>query len=148
MGTCPTHPDEALNEAAVRAALARRWPPPPVNDGVILHGDYWPGNTLWLDGALVGIIDWEDAQTGDPLADLANARMELCMLFSLPTAEEFTREYAALMPGLDLSALPYWELHAALRHAGRMGEWALSAVELARLQVGHRQFTERTLAQL
>lgn len=147
MGTCPAQPDVALNEAAVRAAMARAWPPPVVNDPVVLHGDYWPGNTLWRDGTLTGVIDWEDAQAGDPVADLANARMELCMFFRLPTAESFTREYRALMPGLDLSSLPHWELHAALRHAGRMGGWGLSAEELARLQAGHREFTSRALAQ-
>ncbi|HEY2506263.1 MAG TPA: phosphotransferase [Streptosporangiaceae bacterium] len=148
MGTCPTHLDEALNEAAVRGALARMGPPPSVNDGVILHGDYWPGNTLWRDGMLVGLIDWEDAQTGDPLADLANARMELCMLFSLAISDEFTSDYLALMPGLDLRALPYWDLYAGLRHAGRMGEWGLSPAELIRLQAGHREFTERALTRL
>ena len=28
----------------------------------LLHGDYWPGNVLWKNGALVGVIDWEDTQ--------------------------------------------------------------------------------------
>jgi aminoglycoside phosphotransferase (APT) family kinase protein len=40
---------------------------------VLLHGDFWPGNALWRDGALVAILDWEDAAIGDPLADVANA---------------------------------------------------------------------------
>jgi aminoglycoside phosphotransferase (APT) family kinase protein len=35
----------------------------------LLHGDYWPDNTLWRDGRLVCVIDWEDAALGDPLAD-------------------------------------------------------------------------------
>jgi aminoglycoside phosphotransferase (APT) family kinase protein len=38
----------------------------------VLHGDYWPGNVLWRDGRLVGVIGWEEAAFGDPLADLAN----------------------------------------------------------------------------
>jgi aminoglycoside phosphotransferase (APT) family kinase protein len=32
---------------------------------------------LWRDGRIVAVIDWEDAQVGDPLADLANTRLEL-----------------------------------------------------------------------
>jgi len=78
LGTGPAVLDESISEAAVRAALAGNWPPPQVNEPVILHGDYWPGNTLWRDGRL-GVIDWEDAACGDPLADLGNARLEILM---------------------------------------------------------------------
>ncbi len=31
---------------------------------------------LWKDGQLVAVIDWEDAPLGDPLADVANSRLE------------------------------------------------------------------------
>jgi aminoglycoside phosphotransferase (APT) family kinase protein len=147
IGTWPTSLDDALDEAAVRATLARLWPPPQLNDSVLLHGDYWPGNTLWRDGALVCVIDWEDAAVGDPVADLANARMELTMLFGAGTAAEFTQQYSDLMPTLDLAALPHWDLYAALRHAGRLSGWGLSPADLARLQAGHRVFTTAALAQ-
>jgi aminoglycoside phosphotransferase (APT) family kinase protein len=46
LATWPAAPDESLSETAVRRALARIWPPPPVNRPVLLHRDYWPGNTL------------------------------------------------------------------------------------------------------
>ena len=26
---------------------------------VLLHGDFWPGNTLWRNGSLLAVIDWE-----------------------------------------------------------------------------------------
>ena len=148
IGTRPTSLDEALDEAAVREALARVWPPPQVNQPVLLHGDYWPGNTLWQDGTLVCVIDWEDAVLGDPLADLANTRMELAMLLGAAAASDFTRQYGELMPALDLTALPHWDLYAALRHAGRMTEWGLTPADLARLQAGHREFTAAALARL
>lgn len=147
MGTGPTSPDAALDERAVRTALARAWPPPQLNQPGLLHGDYWPGNTLWRDDTLVCVIDWEDAVVGDPLADVANARMELTMAFGLPAASEFTGHYARLMPSVDLTALAHWDLYAALRHAGRMTEWGLSPAALARLQAGHRDFTTAVLAQ-
>ena len=37
----------------------------------LLHGDYWPGNILWNNENISGILDWEYAAIGDPLADLA-----------------------------------------------------------------------------
>jgi aminoglycoside phosphotransferase (APT) family kinase protein len=147
IGTRPASLDAALHEAAVRAALGRAWRPPQLNRPVLLHGDYWPGNTLWRSGTLVCVIDWEDAVVGDPLADVANARMELAMAFSAAAASEFTRQYAELMPSVDLTALAHWDLYAALRHAGRMTGWGLSAADLTRLRAGHREFTARALAQ-
>jgi aminoglycoside phosphotransferase (APT) family kinase protein len=139
--------DAALDEAAIRAALGRIWPPPQLNQPVVVHGDYWPGNVLWRHDRLAGVLDWEDAAVGDPLADLGNGRMELCMLFGWPAAVAFTAAYRAVLPGLDFSALAHWDLYAALRHAGRMGEWGLSAAELARLEAGHREFSAVALAQ-
>jgi aminoglycoside phosphotransferase (APT) family kinase protein len=135
-----TFPDESLSEPEVRAALEPIWPPPVVNEPVLLHGDYWPGNTLWRDGAIIAVIDWENAATGDPVADVGNARMEICIGYGAAAATEFVRQYRALRPGVDLSTLPHWDLYAALRHAGRMGTWGLPAAEFARLQTGHRQF--------
>lgn len=148
METSAAEPDAALNEAGVRAGLARIWPPPQVNKPVLLHGDFWPGNALWRDGRLVCVLDWEDALLGDPLADLGNARMELCMLFGTAAAAAFLRQYRALAPDVDLTALPHWDLYAALRHAGRMRDWGLPADELARLQAGHRDFSALVLTEL
>jgi aminoglycoside phosphotransferase (APT) family kinase protein len=136
----PAVPDDSLSEPAVRAALDRIWPPPVVNQPVLLHGDFWPGNTLWRDGALVAVIDWEDAGTGDPVADVSNARMEICIGYGAAAATEFARQYRTLRPAVDLSTLPHWDLYAALRHAGQMGSWGLPPAELARLQSGHREF--------
>jgi aminoglycoside phosphotransferase (APT) family kinase protein len=57
--------DEALDEGRIRSVLEKAWPFPQRNASVLLHGDFWPGNTLWKDGQLVAIIDWEDAASGD-----------------------------------------------------------------------------------
>jgi aminoglycoside phosphotransferase (APT) family kinase protein len=148
METWSAAPDQALDEAAIRAALDRIWPPQQANRPVVLHGDYWPGNVLWRDDNLVGVIDWEDAAAGDPLADLANTRMELTMAFGASVAIEFTERYCQLMPGLDTAALSHWDLYAALRHAGRMDEWGMTAADKDRLQTGHREFTALVFADL
>jgi aminoglycoside phosphotransferase (APT) family kinase protein len=144
--TWPPAQDEALSETAVRTALARIWPPPLLNQPVLLHGDFWPGNVLWRDGTLVSVVDWEDALLGDPLHDLANARMELCMAFGITAASEFTRQYRERRPTLDMTALRHWDLYAALRHAGRMSEWGLSPGDRKRLEAGHQEFARAALA--
>ena len=94
----PAVPDETLSESAIRAALATAWPPPRDNSGILLHGDYWPGNTLWRDGRLAGVVDWEDAVLGDPVAELAGARMELWMLSGAAAATAFTRSLPGAAP--------------------------------------------------
>ena len=144
--TWPSAPDDSLSESAVRAALAGIWPPPLLNQPVLLHGDFWPGNTLWRDGALVGVIDWEDAVLGDPLHDVANARMEICMAFGASAASDFTRHYRELRPTTDMTALRHWDLYAALRHAGRMAEWGLTPGDRNRLEAGHHEFVATVLA--
>jgi aminoglycoside phosphotransferase (APT) family kinase protein len=42
-----------------------------------LHGDLHPGNTVYRDGRLVGVVDFGDLGAGDPACDLAGAFMSL-----------------------------------------------------------------------
>jgi aminoglycoside phosphotransferase (APT) family kinase protein len=146
--TWPSDPDEALSESAVRTGLARIWPPPLLNQPVLLHGDFWPGNALWRDGALVSVVDWEDAVLGDPLHDVANTRMELCMAFGISAASEFAWQYRELRPLVDMTALRHWDLYASLRHAGRMSQWGLTPGDRKRLEAGHQEFATAALAAL
>lgn len=140
--------DEALNEREIRAALARAWPPASGNEPVLLHGDFWPGNVLWLGGQLTAVIDWEDAGFGDPLADLANGRLEITMALGQEAAREFTRHYRSLMPSVDYANLAQWDLCAALRLAGVMTSWGLAPAALKKLQDGHRAFVREALSAL
>jgi aminoglycoside phosphotransferase (APT) family kinase protein len=87
---------------------------------VVLHGDFWPGNVLWHGGRVSAVIDWEDAAVGDALSDVGNARLELLFFMGRRAMDAFTREYGALT-GAILAGLPYWDLRAAVRKAGRMG---------------------------
>lgn len=54
-----------------------------------LHGDLHPGNTLYRNAALVGVVDFGDLCAGDPACDLAGALMSL-PYFAL---EEFFATY-------------------------------------------------------
>ncbi len=121
----PEKLDDSLSEGLIRSTLKAVWPLAGRNKEVILHGDFWPGNTLWRNGRLIAIIDWEDACFGDPLADVSNARLEILWAFGEEAMEMFTGEYKSIMPAVDFSYLPYWDLCAALRPASKLSQWGL-----------------------
>ncbi len=148
LGTWPAVLDASVGEPAIRSALTGNWPPPQVNQPVILHGDYWPGNTLWRNGRLIAVIDWEDAAIGDPLADLGNARLEILMHHGNGAMDEFTRRYHGLLPQLDLGSLPYWDLYAALRPTGQMNSWGLPEAQLEQFRAAHRTLVKDALSRL
>lgn len=103
--------------------------PERTNPIALIHNDYWWGNTLWKDGELVAVIDWEDAVLADPLADLANSRLEVLWTLGQEGMERFTRRYQELAPQIDLTNLPFWDLFNALRPAQNMHNWALGERE-------------------
>ena len=96
-----------------------------LNRSVVLHGDYWPGNVLWQGGRLAAVIDWEDASLGDPLADLATARVELLCRYGDAAMERFTARYLAVHKDtsgpLHLDTLPLWELYVSASALAAMG---------------------------
>jgi len=147
--TGSSQPDRFAGASAVRAALQASWPPAPVNRPTVLHGDYWPGNVLWRDGRLVGVIDWEDAAFGDPLADLSVTRLEIAWAYGPDAMADLTARYVALRTGTDVSTMPLWDLHAALRASTfDMETWGLPAPRLAAAQAAFAQFADNALAGL
>jgi aminoglycoside phosphotransferase (APT) family kinase protein len=143
----PTNIDESLDEGHIRDVLKAAWPLPQRNSSVLLHGDFWPGNILWQDGRLAAVIDWEDAKIGDPLADLANSRMEILWAFGIDAMLSFTHHYQS-MTNIDLTYLPYWDLCAALRPAGKIAEWAADEQREKSMREGHRWFITQAFDRL
>jgi aminoglycoside phosphotransferase (APT) family kinase protein len=143
----PAQLDESLNEGHIRDVLEAAWPIPQCNQSGLLHGDYWPGNILWKDGQLTAIIDWEDAAVGDPLADVANSRLEILWAFGMDAMQHFTQHYQALT-SIDWSNLPYWDLCAALRPAFKIGEWAADASTEQTMRARHRWFITQAFEKL
>jgi Ser/Thr protein kinase RdoA (MazF antagonist) len=90
---------------------------------VLLHGDIWPLNVLWRDGAIAAVVDWEDACVGDPLYDVAVARLDLLWAYGDGAMRAFTTAYARAA-NADMSDLGAWDLVAALRPAGEVSAWA------------------------
>jgi len=152
--TRPSHPDDSLDEGRIREALEPLWPLPRSGQPVLLHGDFWPGNLLWKDDRLVAVVDWEDAQVGERLADLAIARLDLLWMCGIDAMNEFTRRYASLA-AVDSTTLPYWDLWAALRPASQIAEWAAGwpshgrdDITEATMRAAHRRFVNAAFAKL
>jgi aminoglycoside phosphotransferase (APT) family kinase protein len=141
--------DGRVPETATRQILLANWPPPQIGEPVVLHGDYWPGNVLWRDDRLVGVVDWEEAAFGDAMADLANIRLEIVWHFGTAAMEMLTDEYVSRRPGVETSALPVWDLRTALRAC----EFPLESLplpndEIAAMRHAHRDFAEAAMSQL
>lgn len=120
---------------------------PSCNKVAILHGDFWPGNLLWNNGQLISLIDWEDAAVGDPLADLANGRLEFLFHFGEDAMNCFTNHYQAMMPTVDYSHLAYWDVFAALRLC-RFSEWGLDEETVKMMHDKHRFFVTQAINRL
>lgn len=141
----PAVVDESLDEGRIRDTLEAVWPFPQKNPSVLLHGDYWPGNLLWRNGQLVAVIDWEDAAVGDPLADLANSRLEILWAFGPDAMQLFTRQYQARMEGLDFTTLSYWDLCAALRPISKAAQWAEWVADERIMRERHHWFVAQAM---
>lgn len=152
----PARLDASLNELELRRILRELWPWPELNRDALLHGDYWPGNLLFEQGRLKSVLDWEEAELGDPLADVALARLDLLWAFGEPAAEAFTEHYRRLS-SIDWTNLSRWELCVALRPLGQLARWASAYqaapisrpdITAASMAEGHRRFVESALARL
>jgi aminoglycoside phosphotransferase (APT) family kinase protein len=60
---------------------------------VLIHNDYWSGNTIWNRGRLTGVIDWTHARLGDPRHDLSECRGALVFDHDEDTANQFLAAY-------------------------------------------------------
>ncbi len=78
----------ATREIWTRCLKAAPWDTAPL----WLHGDLHPGNTLYQDHQLVGVVDFGDLCAGDPATDLAGGLMAL----PFEALDEFFSTYGPL----------------------------------------------------
>lgn len=135
--------DASFELGRVVEALRAAWPVSH-NPPALLHGDFWPGNVIWREGQLVAVIDWEESLIGEPLMDVAIARLDLSCLLGDEAMRAFTLHYQAQM-GLDYAALPLCDLLAALRML-RLTGGELTRWSHVYAQVGRPDVTAETLA--
>ena len=105
--------DSRTWERAVRRTETAR----PAADPVVIHRDFHPGNVLWVDGRLGGVVDWVDACTGPAAFDASHMRVNLAVLHG-------PGEPDRVIPG-D----PSWDIEAAFgfldwASPAAMAEWA------------------------
>jgi len=135
----------ALDVEHIRTTLEKILSLAQPNKSALLHGDYWPGNILWRNNTLVAVIDWEDAQIGDPLIDLAISRLDILWIFGTDAMHSFTHHYQTLMD-IDYKNLPYRDLCAALRLARLIGadlaEWTAFFIPFGRSDITEHTFRE------
>lgn len=82
-------------------------PAPRTSTGFI-HRDYHPGQTLWADDRLVGVVDWTTGCRGPHGIDLARVRLNLAGRYGVDVATRFLLIHRELS-GYDLYH-PYWDL--------------------------------------
>ena len=118
---------------ALRAHLRARTNTAFSGSPTLLHGDFWPENVLWHDGAVAAVLDWEDAAIGDPLSDVACTRVELRYRFGTAGMQRFTRAYAA-QHRVDVERLALWQVYVAAAAQRFMGGWGLAPAREAHMR--------------
>jgi aminoglycoside phosphotransferase (APT) family kinase protein len=117
--------------ADVWEAMRRLWPSVAPVPPRIVHGDFWPGNTLWQRGRLTAIIDWEQARRGNPAQDVGCCRQDLALLLGPGVADEFRRAYEAAT-GSPVQQLPFWDLYMITWSLGQLDNWLKGYHDLGR----------------
>jgi aminoglycoside phosphotransferase (APT) family kinase protein len=119
--------EDPVSQAIVRAVT--RVAPSVVPAGpTLIHGDYWCGNTLWVDGRIAGVVDWFHAAISDPVGELAYARLDAQLVLGPAAAEEFAGRYVtARGPAPDLA---FWDLLMALPGIKFLHEWVVGYHEV------------------
>jgi aminoglycoside phosphotransferase (APT) family kinase protein len=88
----------------------------PNAEQVFLHRDYHPGNLLWENGTLSGIVDWPSSCRGPRGIDVAHARGNLALVDGVAAAEQFLRAYRQIVPSYDHD--PWWDIADLLSFDG------------------------------
>jgi len=99
----------ALREARRRMAAVDR----PCEERVLVHGDLWQGNTLWVGDRLSGILDWDRAGVGPYGIDLGYLRCDAAVTHGLGAADAFL-DGCEEARGHRAQQVAYWDLVAAL----------------------------------
>ena len=127
-------------------ALALRWLREhafPIENPVLIHGDFRMGNILAEDSQLTGVLDWELAHLGDHHEDLAYACMAVWRFhrvergaMGLGSIDSFLDAYreAGGRP-IDRARFDYWRIY-------RTCWWALGCLSMGRTW---REGADRTL---
>lgn len=93
---------------------------------VLVHGDLWQGNTLWNDGILTGLVDWDCAGAGAPGVDLGSLRCDAAICYGAQAPAEILRGWQQAA-GHAAKDMAYWDVVAALATPPDLG-WFPAAI--------------------
>ena len=113
---------------AVWEAMRQMWPAVDVSSKRLIHTDFWPGNTIWKDGQLLAIVDWEWPDIGEPSSDIAYFLSDAAYV-GLDIEKTFLKVYEAAA-GKQVKDLLFWKMAAAARAMPDPGPWAQGYAEL------------------
>lgn len=82
--------------------------PTPASERVFLHRDFHPGNILWTDEAITGVVDWVSSCAGPPEGDIGHCRANLAIRLGQDWADEFLAIWQDLTGKREYH--PYWDL--------------------------------------
>jgi aminoglycoside phosphotransferase (APT) family kinase protein len=111
-------PGTAVSEARRRIAGLDR----PSEAHVLVHGDLWQGNILWVEDRLSGILDWDRAGIGPAGIDLGYLRFDVVMTYGLAAADEVVAGWEEAS-GQQAQDVAYWDIVAALAVPPDLLEW-------------------------
>ncbi|MGZ6347163.1 MAG: phosphotransferase family protein, partial [Anaerolineales bacterium] len=93
----------------------------------LVHIDYWSGNILWHENEISAVLDWEEAAFGDPVIDVAYARMNMVLMGLSRAADDFLRIYKS-ETGRKTENLGFWEMAAAVRPMQALDDWVVPGI--------------------
>jgi aminoglycoside phosphotransferase (APT) family kinase protein len=114
----------------------------PRGEQVFVHGDVWPGNTMWTGDTCAGLIDWKTAGVGHPGIDLGGLRFQLARLRGPDAADHALRGWEEEI-GRKATDVAYWDAVAALNT-----RTDLDAVDGAGAQNSRDEFLRTAIANL
>lgn len=108
----------------------------------LVHGDLWNGNTLWDDGKLTAVLDWDCAGVGPAGIDLGSLRCDAAWCHGVEAAEHILRGWEA-EAGRPASDIPYWDAVASLASPPDMGWFPASMALQGRPDLTREVMLER-----
>jgi aminoglycoside phosphotransferase (APT) family kinase protein len=86
----------------------------------LCHGDFHPGNLLFEDGVVTGVVDWVSARWGPLLGDLGRCRAALAVWPGGAAPDLLLEQYVAAS-GRQVDGLDDWDVLASARTAEDVG---------------------------
>ncbi|MCZ6539123.1 MAG: aminoglycoside phosphotransferase family protein [Chloroflexi bacterium] len=124
----PRHVAEHPLGAELWQTLKALWPSVEKPTDCLLHGDYWPGNTLWKNEHLVAIVDWEEPRIGEPTFDIADLIQDAAFFGN--DIEQSTVDQYERASGRTLRDYKFWRMTVAMGAMPDPGEWVADLMSM------------------